>query len=132
MILSLLRIQDLVPRSTWLQPIKLLPAIFLYVFIPDQCYRSIFSWIVPRIEIVYNKILYDENISRERIDLVDELNRFIEKRKKKKRNEKSVTRVKNYSWKPSIYEAIWQCWSVPVKYLLHPNSARLFTIDSHA
>lgn len=30
MILSLLRIQDLVPRSTWLQPIKLLPAIFLY------------------------------------------------------------------------------------------------------
>lgn len=87
MILSLLRIQDLVPRSTWLQPIKLLPAIFLYVFIPDQCYRSIFSWIVPRIEIVYNKILYDENISRERIDLVDELNRFIEKKEKKKRKE---------------------------------------------
>lgn len=65
----------------------------MYLY-PSQCYRSIFSWIVPRIEIVYNKILYDENISRERIDLVEELNRFIEKKKKKKRNEKSVTRVK--------------------------------------
>lgn len=75
----------------------------MYLY-PSQCYRSIFSWIVPRIEIVYNKILYDENISRERIDLVDELNRFIEKKKKekKKRKERDTSKKTTRGSHPSM------------------------------